>query len=565
VRGPNVSGLPVLGWQAVLGRGERLVAEFDRTVDGAAIVIRSTFTPIRDPSGACRWSEDISADLALLRDLAHARDEAQAANQAKPRFLASATHELRTPLNAVIGFADLLARGLPDRQHQRHAQAIAASGRSLLALVNDLLDLARIEAGRLELHFAPASLRALLRGIEASFGPAAADKGVRLVVRVDARVPAAVVVDAERVCQIAVNLVGNAVKFTQRGQISLDLAAEPAGDRAVDLVFAASDTGIGIADADLARVFGEFEQVGAAQTGRAGGTGLGLAISRRLAERMGGSLAVASTPGAGSRFTLTLPGIQVAAEAAVDHATPPGHAGVPLASAAACVIVADPTRRALIAALFTEAGLRVCAVATPAECLTQDCHKVAALVLVDGDAVCADGGEQLRAIIASAEGASPAVISVGGVPEQFGFTAAGLCHGAVSAAPTSAEIGAAFARFLAPVALRPPRRRHPSLAVTEQVVSSSAEARAAIKARFAAVRDDWQLALRARALDGVAELAARFVRWGDEVPHAEFAEWARRARSAAEGLDLDELDHCAAEIAEIADGTLPEPAEVQRG
>jgi len=238
-------------------------------------------------------------------ELASARDHAEAANRAKSAFLASMSHELRTPLNGVIGYAQVLQadrRLLPDQRER--LRVVQQSGEHLLRMINDVLDLAQIEAGKLTLRPAPFVLADLVRDCVAVHTSAAARKGLRFDAVVSPDLPACVDGDAQKVRQIIDNLLGNAVKFTTSGGVTLRVQAEPATPATI--VFAVEDTGPGIDATDCARLFQPFEQAERARP-NAPGAGLGLAISRALARRLGGDLAVASEIGRGSTFTLTVP------------------------------------------------------------------------------------------------------------------------------------------------------------------------------------------------------------------------------------------------------------------
>ena len=245
---------------------------------------------------------DISDRRERDAELRRARDSAEAATRAKSEFLANMSHELRTPLNGVIGYAQLLQRdrSLNATQHEA-LEAIARCGSQLLDLINDVLDLAKIEAGRLELEEVATDLERLVTDVRYVVAEAAQRKGLELTVAVDANVPRAVVIDGRHLRQVLLNLLGNAIKFTAVGEVRLLVS------RADDqhLGFAVTDTGIGIEPEAVQQIFAAFAQT---KTGAAaGGTGLGLTISDHLIRQMGGTLQVESTVGAGSRFWFTLP------------------------------------------------------------------------------------------------------------------------------------------------------------------------------------------------------------------------------------------------------------------
>ena len=246
------------------------------------------------------------------RDLAIAKERAEAASQQKSLFLATMSHEIRTPMNAIFGFSQLLSRHLKDPKAIEYVRAIRASGQSLLALINDLLDLSKIEAGRMELHLVPTDLQDLVETTLTVFAEAAADKRLALSSDIDPLLPRALLLDPHRVRQVLVNLVSNAIKYTPSGEVRVVVRSQQVGSDRVALQLSVSDTGIGIEPEQQQRIFDPFHRTEKAEISRVEGTGLGLSIVRKLVELMDGRIGVESSVGKGSVFVVEFAGVAVA-------------------------------------------------------------------------------------------------------------------------------------------------------------------------------------------------------------------------------------------------------------
>ncbi|MHB8120198.1 MAG: PAS domain S-box protein [Methanothrix sp.] len=306
---------------------EHLVRRKDGTLFPASYV----FNVLRDQQGRSMGFVSVSIDLTerkkVEQDLRLAKEHAESATKAKSEFLANMSHEIRTPMNAVIGLTGLLLNTNIDSEQRDYIETIRSSGDSLLTVISDILDFSKIEGGMLDLEKEPFDLQQCLEASVNMVSQAAAGKGLKLGFKIESIVPRRLLGDLTRLKQILVNLLGNAVKFTEAGEISVSVSSQPK-DGKYEIMFAVKDTGIGISNDRMGRLFQSFSQVDASTTRKYGGTGLGLAISRNLAELMGGRIWAESEPGKGSVFYFT-----ISAEASLQpsHEEPQGELFLPAA------------------------------------------------------------------------------------------------------------------------------------------------------------------------------------------------------------------------------------------
>jgi two-component system sensor histidine kinase/response regulator len=278
--------------------------------DGSFVWIETTVSLKRDaggePTNTIAIIQDISERKRLEEELRQAKEVAESANHAKDEFLANVSHEIRTPMNAILGMTELVLDTPLGHDQRQNLRTVRSAADNLLGIINDLLDFSKIEAGKLELDSAEFSLRAILGDIVRALGARAHRKGLELLSTVQPNVPDALIGDGGRLRQVLLNLVGNAIKFTERGEVlvRIDAIAEQTPtDNRVSLRFAVRDTGIGIPREKQTAIFRAFEQENTSTTRKYGGTGLGLTISARLVALMGGGISVESEPGRGSAFT----------------------------------------------------------------------------------------------------------------------------------------------------------------------------------------------------------------------------------------------------------------------
>ena len=331
--------------------------------------------------------EALRDEVWALKAADAARERAEAASAAKSRFLATMSHEFRTPLAGILGMADLLKDAGLAPEHATYVEAIRASGASLSSLVDELLDISKIEAGRFELVAEPFDLHRLAEGVVELTAPRAQSKGLEIACSLAPDVPQRIAADGLRLRQVLTNLVGNAVKFTERGGVRLSVALEPDGR----LRFEVADSGPGVPEAMKARIFDDYER-GGPEARSLEGAGLGLAISKRIVERMGGTLSVEDRPQGGSVFAFC-----VAAPALEAGATRPQ--GADLTGKRALIVAASPFEAPALADRLREAGCNVSHVEGVGEGLAALAQvERADVVIID----CALGLEATRRLAAAA-------------------------------------------------------------------------------------------------------------------------------------------------------------------
>jgi signal transduction histidine kinase/CheY-like chemotaxis protein len=394
-----------------------------------------------------RWF-DAESERALVQ-LAQLRDEAQAASRAKSAFVANTSHEIRTPLTAILGYTELLLEDV-DRPVERARrvewlETIQRNGAYLGRVLNDVLDLSRIESGRLELETVPVDPGALLRDVHELMNVQAAGKGLDLALEIGADLPPRIAGDPTRLRQVLVNLVGNAIRFTPHGQVRISAALQA---RNVErrLAIEVIDSGIGLTEEQIGRIFEPFTQADASTTRTHGGTGLGLSIAAALVERMGGSLSVRSAPGSGSVFRVELPVLELPAAAGAQESI--AEAVLPRAGLRVLVAEDGPDNQRLIRLFLERLGCQVEIAAEGRSAVTRvlDGPKDLDLVLMDLQMPLLDGYAAARELRASGVALPIIALTAHAMSEERERCLAAGCNDYLSKPIDRAALAACLAR-----------------------------------------------------------------------------------------------------------------------
>lgn len=350
-----------------------------------------------------------------ITDLEAARQRALAASKAKTEFLSSMSHEIRTPMNAILGMADLIGESDLNSEQRRYLDTIISNGNALLELINSILDLARVESGRMNLEAVEFDVVELTEKVADTLAVRAHEKGIELAVRFSADLPATLMGDSLRLRQVLTNLVGNAIKFTERGEVVIDVAHNPGQSSRGSLLFCVRDSGIGMPRDMLPNIFSAFTQADSSTTRKYGGSGLGLTIVKRLVALMGGKVWVESELGTGSTFNFT---VELGLPPAVaGHSEAREHRGLDLSCVRALVVDDSSTNRSIVSQMLAAGGATVTEAASGAEGLAAlaDANRDGApfgLLLVDLQMPAMDGFEMIRQVRLSQNGNAPIVMLV---------------------------------------------------------------------------------------------------------------------------------------------------------
>ena len=301
-------------WETVLSGNTYRGEAINKKKNGALYYEAMTVTPLIDSNNNITHLVSVASDITQRRQAETdkiAQEAAIQANKAKSMFLANMSHEIRTPMNAIIGFSDLLFASIQDPKQRSQIEAIRSSGKNLLRLINDILDLSKIEAGKMAIQNERVNIHEIIKEVKTIFVHTTNEKGLQFIIDKAENIPSALLLDETRIRQILFNLIGNAIKFTDKGEVVLSLSKKIKGPSKIDLIIKVKDTGIGIPENQQHLIFEAFTQQEGQRSMQYGGTGLGLTITKRLVEMMGGNIELSSEFEKGSTFTITLPDITV--------------------------------------------------------------------------------------------------------------------------------------------------------------------------------------------------------------------------------------------------------------
>jgi signal transduction histidine kinase/ligand-binding sensor domain-containing protein/CheY-like chemotaxis protein len=518
--------------------------------------------------------------------LAEAKEAAETANAAKSEFLANMSHEIRTPMNAILGFSELLRTQMAASKERNYLDAIASSGRTLLTLINDILDLSKIEAGKMELQFEPVNVARLVDEIAKLFSVKAGEKGIKLLTHIDPKLPRGLMLDEVRLRQVLFNVVGNALKFTEKGQVTirarteyavaesldddlalnlapggdseskskstikstnLPLTAKP-GETHVNLFLEVSDTGIGIPKDQQEHIFGAFAQVAGQSTRKFGGTGLGLAITKRLTEMMQGTIEVESEPGKGSTFRFMFPNVAMTELAETSTSAIDGDGDLTQFSPATILVADDVAlNQQLVAGYFEGTAHKLITATTGLEAIAQaEKHRPDA-ILMDMRMPELDGYTAAQRLKANpALKGIPVIAVTASSFREEEAKARKTCDGFIRKPFSRAELIAELRRFLKPS----PGRQQQSAPTREaaaagDVASPSAGVLARRPELLARLREEeervWPALCTTLAMDKVEQFASRLKTWAAEGQWSALGAYAATLDQQVQEFDMTQL------------------------
>ncbi|MBF2053188.1 MAG: PAS domain S-box protein [Candidatus Sericytochromatia bacterium] len=499
-----------------------------------------------------RVSERTQELKTSLAELETAKIAAEAANLAKSEFLANMSHEIRTPMNVILGFTELLQEALQDPRWLEYLAAIRSAGHTLLDLINDILDLSKIEAGKMLIEHSPVHLPDIFQEIQSIFGPKIRQKNLSFDCELPADLPGVVMLDETRLRQVLFNLIGNAVKFTDTGHIRLGVTTEalPQNPGLIQLEIQVEDTGIGIPSEDQTRIFESFQQREGQSNRKYGGTGLGLSITRRLVEMMNGSLGLESEVGRGSVFTVRLNQVMVTQALPLE----PTHTETPAAVhfAPAKVLIVDDVRlnRSLIQQYFADTPLQMLEAENGQEALDSCRQHQPDLVLMDLKMPVMDGYTATLELKENRETAHIPVIALsasGMLQDESSILAQGF-HGYLRKPVLKQDLFEALSHFL-------PHQRLTATPPATLLVSAPEDSES-LTASLKSLENSWQMARDSLIIDEIEAFGQALQQHARQSGHAVLDQLASKILSACSQFEMDKLAGHMTEFAKLTEAYL---------
>ncbi len=507
---------------------------------------------------------DISRSRTLQEELRHSREEAIQANKAKSEFLANMSHEIRTPLNAVIGFTELLETLVTDHKQINYLDSIKSGGKNLLLLINDILDLSKIDAGKIEFVYEPVNPYNLIDEIHQIFSLKIEEKDLDFVVEVADDIPESVILDEVRVRQVIFNLIGNAIKFTERGFVKFEVKkiTSQNDNSRIDLIVSVEDSGIGIPYEQQEQIFDAFRQQSGQNTRKYGGTGLGLSISRRLVEMMGGTISLKSTPGSGSVFSFVLRELPIGATIDTDVVAEGPDISTIVFEPARILIVDDvESNRRLISENFASPNISILEAEDGHKAVLLASQFMPDLIFMDIRMPVMDGFEAARMIKTKRKTKNITIIALTASLriDEENEDYEKYFDGYLRKPVTRRELYQELMRFLKYIIVAPHTISKPKKEETIEVVEMpelTAVQQSELKALVSGeLYEKWDKAMTYQMSDEIEDLAKMILQIGKDFTLTPFTFLGEKLTEAIDRFDLDEMERYLKKVPELLQST----------